>query len=212
MKNLLYKELNLSIHKFYFILPIILGALMFIPYWIYSFVFMYFFWITIPQVFGSYNSNQDYNFIGALPVERKDIVNSKAMSIFILELLHVLFALVFGSIHNWVYEIYNPFLDINLTFFGVGIGMFGVFNVIFLPLYFKTGHFFGKPLIYANIAILIYGFIFEFGAIRYQWVRDLLEGSYVSQLLPFAILSLMGILLSLLAVKLSQTNFSKLDI
>lgn len=212
MKNLLYKELNLSIHKFYFILPIILGALMFIPYWIYSFVFMYFFWITIPQVFGSYNSNQDYNFIGALPVERKDIVNSKAMSIFILELLHVLFALVFGFIHNYVYELYNPFLDINLTFFGVGIGMFGVFNVIFLPLYFKTAHFFGKPLIYANIAILIYGFIFEFGAIRYQWVRDLLEGSFTSQILPFTLLTLMGVLLSLLAVKLSQMNFSKLDI
>ena len=212
MKNLLYKELNLSIHKFYFILPIILGALMFIPYWIYSFVFMYFFWITIPQVFGSYNSNQDYNFIGALPVERKDIVNSKAMSIFILELLHVLFALVFGFIHNYVYELYNPFLDINLTFFGVGIGMFGVFNVIFLPLYFKSAHFFGKPLIYANIAILIYGFIFEFGAIRYQWVRDLLEGSFRSQILPFTLLTLMGVLLSLLAVKLSQMNFSKLDI
>lgn len=212
MKNLLYKELNLSIHKFYFILPSILGALMFIPYWIYSFVFMYFFWITIPQVFGSYNSNQDYNFIGALPVERKDIVNSKAMSIFILELLHVLFALVFGFIHNYVYELYNPFLDINLTFFGVGIGMFGVFNVIFLPLYFKTAHFFGKPLIYANIAILIYGFIFEFGAIRYQWVRDLLEGSFTSQILPFTLLTLMGVLLSLLAVKLSQMKFSKLDI
>jgi len=90
--------------------------------------------------------------------------------------------------------------------------MFGVFNVIFLPLYFKTAHFFGKPLIYANIAILIYGFIFEFGAIRYQWVRDLLEGSFTSQILPFTLLTLMGVLLSLLAVKLSQMNFSKLDI
>lgn len=212
MKNLIYKELTLSIHKFYFILPIILGGLMFIPYWIYSFVFMYFFWILVPQIFGSYNSNQDYNFLSALPVERKDIVKSKALAMYILEALHIVFAVVFGIIHNWIYEVYNPFLDINLAFFGIGIAMFGVFNIIFLPLYFKTAHFFGRPLIYATGAILIYGFVFEFGAIRFQWVRDLFEGSFSSQIIPFTVLTVIGILLSVFAVKLSQQHFSKLDI
>ena len=153
MKNLIYKELTFSINKFFYILPILLGALMLIPGWIYMLVFMYFFWITVPQIFAAYNINADYNFASTLPVRRQDIVRAKIYTIFILEALHVIFAVLFGLLHNWIYQTsWNLFFDINLAFFGVGILMFAIFNLVFLPKYFKTAHFFGKPTIYGTVA------------------------------------------------------------
>ncbi len=213
MKHLVLKELTLSINKFYYILPILLGALMLIPGWIYLLVFMYFFWISVPQIFAAYNTNADYNFISTLPVRRKDIVTAKALTIFILEAIHILFALLFGLLHNVIYQSsWNLFFDINLAFFGVGILMYGLFNVVFLPVYFKTAHFFGKATIYGAIATLIYGFIFEYGVFQFQLMRDIFEGSMISQMIPFAITCILGIGLSWYAVKRSQANFIKIDL
>lgn len=214
MKHLLFKELQLSINKFFYFLPILLGVLMLIPGWIYVLVFMYFFWISIPQIYAAYNTNADYNFVTALPIRRKDIVAAKAYTIFILEALHVLFVVLFGLLHNVIYESgsWNFFFDINLAFFGVGILMFGLFNVVFLPLYFKTAHFFGKPTIYGVIVTLIYGFLVEFGVARYQFMRDIFEGSLVSQILPFMVMVILGIGLSVLAVKKAQSNFKHIDL
>ncbi|MDY0278309.1 MAG: ABC-2 transporter permease, partial [Acholeplasma sp.] len=119
MKNLIYKELGLSINKFFYLLPIILGALMFIPGWIFLLVFYYFFWIAVPQVYGGYLAQGDYNFLAVLPIKRKDIATSKIYALFILEGLHLVFAIIFGLIHNSIYGSWNFFFDINLAFFGV---------------------------------------------------------------------------------------------
>ena len=212
MKKLIYKELGLSINKFFYILPIILGALFFIPGWIFLLVFYYFFWITVPQVYGSYLAQGDYNFMSVLPIKRKDIATSKVYSLFILEGLHLLFGVIFGLIHVWIYGSWNFFFDINLAFFGVGILLFGVFNISFLPQYFKTAHFFGKPLIFASITTLIYGFVFEFGVAKYQFMRDVFEGSIRSQSIVFIITTILGIGLSILALKISQRWMMEIDL
>lgn len=212
MKNLIYKELKLSIHRFFYILPLLLAALMFIPSWIYMLVFMYFFWISVPQIYGSYIAQGDYNFTSVLPIERKDIVTSKALAMFIVEGLHFGFAVIFGVIHNLIYGSFNIFFDINLAFFGVGFLLFGIFNIVFLPTYFRTAHFFGKPTIYATIATLLYGFVFEYGVIKYQFMRDIFEGSMNNQLIVFIVSVVFGVCLSLYAVKRAQHNFEKIDL
>jgi len=70
MRNLVFKELRLSINKFFYLLPIVLGALMFIPNWIFLLVFYYFFWVSVPQIYGAYLQNGDYNFLSVLPIKR----------------------------------------------------------------------------------------------------------------------------------------------
>ena len=212
MRNLIYKELGLSINKFFYLLPVILGGLLFIPGWIFLLVFFYFFWITVPQVYGSYLAQGDYNFLSVLPIKRKDIATSKIYAIFILEGLHLVFAVVFGLIHNAIYGSWNFFFDINLAFFGVGILLFGVFNISFLPAYFKTAHFFGKPLILASITTLIYGFVFEFGVAKYQFMRDIFEGELKVQIIAFAITTVLGIALSCLALRISQKRMTEIDL
>jgi len=212
MKNLIYKELKLSINKFFFLLPVILGGLLFIPNWIFLLVFYYFFWISIPQIYGAYIQHGDYNFLSVLPIKRKDIVSSKVYTLFILELTHIVFAVIFGLIHNELYGSWNFFFDINLAFYGVSILLFGVFNITFLPAYFKTAHFFGKPLIYATISTIIFGFIFEFGIAKYQFMRDIFEGTLMVQTIVFIVAAILGILLSVVALKISQKRMMEIDL
>lgn len=212
MKNLIYKELGLSINKFFYLLPIALSALLFIPNWIFLLVFFYFFWITVPQIYGGYLQQGDYNLLSVLPIRRKDIATSKVYAIFILEGLHIVLAVIFGLVHLWIYGAWNFFFDINLAFFGIGILLFGVFNISFLPAYFKTAHFFGKPLIFASITTLIYGFVFEFGVARYQFMRDIFEGTIDVKIIVFTISVLLGVSLSFLALRSSQKRMMEIDL
>lgn len=217
MKNLINKELRLSINKFFLLLPFLLGLLFFIPGWIYILVFMYFFWISVPQIFGAYQSQRDYDFMSMLPVSKKEIVRSKILSIYFIELLHIVFAIIFVIIHNKIYGSWNLFMDTNVAFFGVGILMFGVFNIIFLPAYFKTAYFFGKPLLAASAATFIYAFVFEFAAVmalsypeRFGWISKLLEGTLQTQLIVLFAGIVLCAILSILAIKVSQKNYESI--
>lgn len=211
MRNLLYKELNLSIHKFFFILPIILGLLFFIPQWFYTLVYMYLFWITVPQVYGAYLSNQDYNFISALPVTKKDVVFSKALSLVTLELLQLAVVVVFVLIHNAIYGSWNFGLDTNMAYIGVGFLMYGLFNVSFLPYYFKTGYFFGKPLILGSAVTLVYAGLIEYGVMASTFVQNILEGSLDAQILVLIGGIVLGLNLTVIAIKVSMKRYEQID-
>jgi len=175
MRNLIYKELTLSIHKFFYILPILLAALLMIPQWIYLIAFMYFFWISVPQIYSAYLAQQDYDFTVVLPIKKGDIALSKGLTLIILELYHVILVVIVGIIHNLVYGSYNYFLDISFAFFGYGLIMFAIFNIIFLPLYFKTAYYFGKPLILAVIGSMVFGVGLELLTLLAPWATKILD-------------------------------------
>lgn len=212
MSQLIYKELKLSITRFLMVLPFLLGLLFFIPQWIFLLVFMYFFWISIPQIYGGYLAQGDYQFISILPVRRRDIVTSKSYALFIMEGLHLIFALVFGLIHVLLYGSSHFFFDINFAFFGVAILMFGIFNIVFIPRYFKTAHYFGLATIYATIATMVYGFILEFGIIKYQFMKDVFEGSLQNQVIVFVLSVILGVGLSIYAMEISKSRFDEIDL
>jgi len=207
MFNLVYKELKLAINPFFYLLPLLLALLFFIPGWIYLLVFMYFFWISVPQIYSAYITNRDYSFSMTLPISKKDYVTSKIYALFTLEALHILLGVIFGLVHNMIYGQYNWFFDINIAFFGVVLGLFTVFNVVFLPLYFKTGYFFGKPVIYAIVVAMIYGFIFEFGAIKYQWFRDIFEGPVLTQVIILVVGVVLTVVLNWFVIRKSVSNY-----
>jgi hypothetical protein len=168
---------------------------------------MYFFWISVPQIYGSYLSNRDYSFSMTLPISKKEYVASKIYALFTLEALHIVLGVIFGIAHNLIYGQFNWFFDINYAFFGVVLGLFTVFNIVFLPLFFRTGYFFGKPVIYAIVAAMVYGFIFEFSAIKYQWFRDIFEGPVLTQMIILIIGILLTIALNWFTIKRSITNY-----
>lgn len=175
MKNLIYKELFLSVNKFFYVLPILLAGLIMIPQWIYMLVFMYFFWISVPQIFSAYLAQQDYEFTTVLPVKKSYIAISKGLTVIILELFHLILAVIAGIIHNLVYGSFNIFIDISPAFYGYAFIMFAIFNIIYLPLYFRTAYHFGKPLIYGVIVSTIFGIGLELLALLVPWASKIID-------------------------------------
>ena len=211
MRNLVYKELKLSINWFFYILPVLLACLMFIPQWIYSFVFMYFFWITISQICAGYISKEDNSFNAMLPVTKRDIVKSKIAAILIVEGIHLGTGIIFGIIHNQLYGMFNFFTDINIAFFGMMFLMYAIFNLVFMPMYFKTAYFFGKPVIWGVVVTLVYAFLLEYGNFQYQFMRDIFEGDISTQWIVVGVAMVLTVILTLITIKKSIHNFESIS-
>jgi hypothetical protein len=145
-----------------------------------------------------------------LPVTRKDIATSKAISLFVVEGLHLVSGIIIGIIHNLLYGSMNIFLDINFAFFGIIIVMFSLFNIVFLPLYFKTAYFFGKPVIYGVVVTLVYAFLMEYGVLRFQFMRDIFEGTISNQIIVLVVGIVITVLLNYIAVIRSRKNYESI--
>jgi hypothetical protein len=172
---------------------------------------MYFFWITIPNIFSSYSAQLDYPFLSLLPVSKRNIVVSKTLSIYIIQSLHIAFALIFGLIHNAIYGQYNLFLQINPIYFGIIFMMFGIFNIILFPLYFKTAYRWGKPTIYGVVATVIFAGFFEYAAIAIPSISEVLSTTnMMTQYSLFGLGFIGGIILSIIATELSVRNYKKI--
>jgi small-conductance mechanosensitive channel len=160
MKNLLYKEFALSIHPLFFLVPL-LGALVLIPNWPYFIAMMYFMFISVPNIFMTGRAQNDITFSVLLPVRKRDVVGARVMSVVILELLSVAVTVVFAFVNAALYEKGNDLLDANVAFFGLTLIMYGLFNVIFLPMFYKTAYKLGLPLIASITVAVVYAFVVE---------------------------------------------------
>lgn len=156
MTNLLYKEFKLSINTFFFIAPVLFGALFLIPQWPFFIALMYFFFISVPNIYVTYNSQNDNGFSLMMPVKKSEIVKAKMLSFISLEMLHLIAGAVFAVIHIYLYKTDNFTLDLNSAFFGIAFMMFALFNSIFFPLYFRTAYNYGIPTIAATVISILF--------------------------------------------------------
>ncbi len=149
---------------------------MFIPQWIYTIVFFYYFWITVPNLFNGYNNQRDLIFTQMLPVRREDIVRSRILVTYGIQMLHILFGVIFGLLHNVFYGTTNYLsLDINAAFFGLIFIVYGGFNIVFLPRYFKTGYKYGKALLYSSIYAAVFALVIDLGNGLFPIVNQVFE-------------------------------------
>jgi len=216
MKKLLYKEFQLSIHKFYFIIPFLTGALFLIPQWVFLLALMYFFFISIPNIYSSYNSQNDNGFTIMMPVRKRDIVKAKILSVIILELLHIIVGAFYAFLNVTLYKSGNFMLDLNPAFFGIAFIMFAIFNILFFPLYYKTAYNFGIPTILATAAAIVFAAAVELLVIFNAGFANYLEGgSPQMQSLQLVIL-LAGMIVFALsnfaAYRLSARRFENIDL
>ncbi len=211
MRNLIYKELNLSINKFFYVLPLLLSFLFLIPQWIYSFVFMYFFWVTASQIFLGYTAQSDYSFSSMLPVTKKAIVQSKVIAVLFVEGVHLIIGVLFGIIHNLIYGSTNFLMDINPAFYGIMLITFGLFNIFFLPEYFKTAYKYGKPLIKGSIVTLLFAGFFEFSSIQVPIISNIIESKdALTQLVVLLTGMVVFVILNIISIKKSIKNYENI--
>ncbi|MFQ3544466.1 ABC-2 transporter permease [Halobacillus rhizosphaerae] len=217
MYNLLMKELKLGVSPFFYILPLLTGALMLIPGWLYFIVLLYFCWITVPNMCGTYKSQNDLLFSFMMPVTKKDIVKSKIAVIVILELLHIVIAVIFGIINTHVYPNMNYyFFGPTVGFWGLGFIMLAIFNLIFISMYFKTAYKYGAPIIAAITGAMLFAGGSEWLGIKNSMLYDLFKGSGSDNLaihLPilFTGMALFAVF-TIIAYHIAIKQFKKVDI
>ena len=212
MKNLLYKEFNLSIHPAYFLMPLF-GVLVLIPQWPYFIALMYFFFISIPNIFNTSKAQNDLGFSATLPISRADIVKGRVAAIVILEILQILVTAIFGFININFYTTENFLLDPNIAFFGFAFMMFGIFNLIYLPKFFKTADKIGWSLILALTVTFIFAAAVE-AIILLVPAAKVLDGMahLPAQFIVLAVGIAVFFLLSSAANRLSIKRFEKINL
>ena len=216
MYNLLMKELKLGISPFFYVLPFLTGALMLIPGWLYFLVILYFCFITVPNMLGGYKSQNDLMFTSMLPVTKKDMVKAKVSTIVILELLHVVVAVIYGMITvrlypNLTYYFFAP----SFGFWGLCFVMLAIFNIILIPMYYKTAYKYGAAAIASITAAILFAGAAEWLGIQNSFVYDLFKGTGTENLGTQLSILLIGILIflifTIIAYHIAYKRFEKVE-
>lgn len=180
MYNLVMKDLKLGVSPILFMLPLIFGALMLVPGWIYFIVVLYFCWITIPNMFAGYRSQNDLMFTAMMPVTRKDMVKARVFVIVILELLHIVLAMIFGMINFQLYpNLKHYFFAPHMGFWGLCFVMVAIFNIFFIPMFYKTAYKYGMATFSSITAAMLFACVAQWIGIQNAFVSDIFNGSGV---------------------------------
>lgn len=216
IKNLCKKEWHLSLKNAIFIyIYALLGVLLLAPNYPYCTAFMYCV-IGIAVLFGNYKGNKDLEFTAILPVKRTDIVKSKFIAILFIELIQILIAIPFALLSAFIVNTNGNLVgtDANFTLFAFAFIEYSVFNIIFLPLFFKTGYKVGKPAFWAILAYVVTTLALEFVVAFVPSLNAIFDGyahlGYQAILLVVSVA--LFVLSTYLAFKMSVKNFEKVNL
>jgi len=217
MYNLVMKDLKIGVHPLFFLFPLIMGALMLIPGWIYFIVPMYFYWVTVPNVFGVYKTQNDLIFTTMMPVTKKDIVRARVAVIVILELLHIVTAMIFGMITIRLYpNMHYHFFEPHMGFWGLCFIMFAIFNIIFISMYYKTAYTFGKANLVSITAAMLFAIAVQWLGIENSFVYDIFNGSGADNMGLQSSILIGGIVIfitfTIIAYQIAVKRFLKVEI
>lgn len=217
MRNLLMKEFKLGGNLFFYVLPVVMGALMLIPGWLYFLVILYFCFISVPNLFGIYKSQNDLMFTSILPVTKRDMVKARISFFVILELLHIVIAAIFGLISVRLYpDLDYVFFAPTPGFWGLCFIMLAIFNLILFPMHYKTAYKYGVATITATIAAVLFAAGAEWLGIQSPFVYEIFKGAGAQHLTIQLSILLIGIVIfagfTLIAYNISSKRFEKVEL
>ncbi len=217
MYNLMMKDFKIGIQPWVLIMPLLAGALMLIPGWFYFIVLLYFFWISIPNMFNEFKTQNDLMFTMMLSVTKKDMVKARVMVIAILEVLHIVIAMLFGLLTLHLYpNVENFFFAPYMGFWGLCFIMFGIFNILFFPMHYKTAYKYGKGYTIALIAVMLYVGIIQWVGIQNSIVFNIFTGTGADNMVLQLSILIIGIavfiVLTMIGCNISIKRFKKVDI
>jgi ABC-2 type transport system permease protein len=216
MRNLLFKELTLAFSP-WVLFFLLFAALLLIPSWPFVLAMAYVF-LAFTVILPQDRENKDTIFTVSLPVPKRDVVLAKACTLAMVELLQVLAAIPFAVARGLIgYGVNQAGMNVNVAFFGVALVMYGVFNVIFLPWYYRTARSFGAPWTVAAVAAVAAAFALD-AVIRFVPVLNASLNTFDPRLVlgiqaPTAAAALAFFaLLTALAVRWAGRVFEKVDL
>lgn len=150
MFNLLYKELSLAAHPNLYVFTLF-GVFVLIPSYPYGVMFL--FGCLGPYITFLYGrETNDIYYTALLPVKKRDVVKSKCLLLVVAQIAQLLISLPFAFLRVPLLPGGNPVgIEANVAFYGFGLIVYALFNLIFLPVFFKTAYKVGKAFILAVI-------------------------------------------------------------
>lgn len=217
MKSLIYKEFHTVIKPYLFIFAL-LPLLLLIPGYPYFVAFGF----TVQGIFLYFNetrTNNDILFTSILPVSRNRIVLIKHVGVAILEIATLIFAVPCALLSSFVINSASGNLvglDANMTLFGCVLFEYAIFNLIFLPNYFKTTQKIGLPILYGLIAFVAIQVVVEVLIAFVPQLNYALEGVASGTAIYRAMVLAVGIAAfissGIVSYKLSCKNFEKVGL
>jgi len=129
----------------------LLGALIIIPSYPYGVVFL--FGCLAPFITFLYGrETNDAFYTASLPVKKRDVVKAKCLLVVIVELGQLIISIPFAVLRLYIQPAGNPVgIEANIAYYGFGLIIFAVFNLIFFTEFYKTAYKAGRAFIVAII-------------------------------------------------------------
>ena len=149
------KDLRLAAHPMMYVFALF-GVMLIIPNYPYTVVFFYGL-LGIFFTFLNGRENKDVYYCAVLPVTKRDQVRARAWLVVAVELAELVIAIPFAFLSARI----NPNgtnlagIDANVALFGCVLLIYGVFNVVFLPVFYKTAIRAGRAFLLAVIPMTV---------------------------------------------------------
>lgn len=212
MKALLYKEWKLIINPLFLLVPLF-SVLILIPQWVFFVALLYFCFMSAPNLFTLSKTYNEVYFSASQPVRRRDIVKARVLTLVGLEALQILVAAVCVAARLLWMRQPNFFIDPNLAFLGLNFVMFGLFNLVLLPMFYTTGYKIAMPVVLATAAAVVFAAAVELGVTFVPFVR-VFDGMRTTWVHIAALLGGAALFAGMnwIAYRVSAARFEKIDL
>ncbi len=215
MQKLLNKEFRLVINPLFFLITLF-GVLLLIPQWVFFVAPMYILFIAVPNIILAAKGQRDLEFTMLLPVRKSDAPRARILAIAVLETVQVIVVAIFAALNITLYHTANFFIDPNVAYIGCVFAMFGVFNVIFFPMVYKTAYKLAVPLITALTVTILFAAGIEALVVAVPAATRLLDGISRDALIGQIPVLLCGIavfiLLTWISTRISIKRFDQVNL
>ncbi len=213
ISNLLYKELRLAAHPNLYIFTL-LGALVIVPAYPYGMVFL--FGCLAPYLTFLYGrETNDIYYTALLPVQKRDTVKAKCLLMVLTQMTQLLISLPFAVLRVHVLPDGNPAgIEANAAYYGFGLMIYAIFNVILLTQFFKTAYKVDKAfllaIIPASIAVIIMEVLVHFPG--FEWLDSVAPDMMLRQLPILAVGTIVYSIGMMAAYRISVKHFDQVDL
>ena len=213
MFNLLYKELRLAAHPSMYVF-MLLGALVLVPAYPYGIVF-FFGALGLFQTFMFGRETGDVFYTALLPLRKGDAVRGKVLLAVFTQLTQLVLSLPWALLRTLYLPEGNPAgIEANAAYYGFGLMLYGVFNLVFFTQFYRTAYKAGVSFLLALIPMTL-GIIAMETAVHFPgmaWLDSVGRADLIRQTPILAAGAAVYVGANLLACRLGERNFSRVDL